>query len=235
VKQSIDNLRLIGQEKAVSKVLVTGCNRGIGLQLAVQLAARGDDVIGVVRSPSKALEDAGIRIITGIDVSRGDAMPRLTAALGDEQLDVVINNAGILRGDALGKLDYEDMVEQFKVNTLGPLRVTEALLSNLHEGSKVAIVTSRVGSIEDNSSGGYYGYRASKTAVNMIGTNLMHDLKPRGIAVALLHPGLVATEMTGGQGIDPADSAQGLIKCIDGLNMTNTGSFWHAEGYELPW
>lgn len=219
----------------MSKVLVTGCNRGIGLQLAVQLAARGDDVIGVVRSPSKALEDAGIRIITGIDVSRGDAMPRLTAALGDEQLDVVINNAGILRGDALGKLDYEDMVEQFKVNTLGPLRVTEALLSNLHEGSKVAIVTSRVGSIEDNSSGGYYGYRASKTAVNMIGTNLMHDLKPRGIAVALLHPGLVATEMTGGQGIDPADSAQGLIKCIDGLNMTNTGSFWHAEGYELPW
>lgn len=219
----------------MANVLVTGCNRGIGLQLVTQLAARGDHVIAVCREPSKELEDLGVRIISGIDVSRGDAMPRLTAALGDEPLDVLINNAGILRGDALGELDYDQMVEQFKVNTLGPLRVTEALLGNLREGSRVAIVTSRVGSIADNSSGGYYGYRASKTAVNMVGTNLMHDLKPRGIAVALLHPGLVATEMTGGQGISPADSARGLIERIDGLDMTNTGSFWHAEGYELPW
>lgn len=219
----------------MAKILITGCNRGIGLQLARQLAARGDDVIAVCRAPSPELEDLDVRIIAGIDVGRGDAMPRLTAALGDEQLDVLINNAGILRGDALGELDYDQMVEQFKVNTLGPLRVTEALLGNLKKGSKVAIVTSRVGSIADNSSGGYYGYRASKTAVNMVGTNLMHDLKPRGIAVALLHPGLVATEMTGGQGIDPADSAKGLIDRIDGLDMTNTGSFWHAEGYELPW
>ncbi len=219
----------------MARILVTGCNRGIGLQLCKQLAARGDEVIGVCRTPSADLEDLGIRIIPGIDVSRGDAMPRLSAAIGGEQLDVIINNAGILRPDALGELDYEQMVEQFKVNTLGPLRVTEALLDNLAEGSKVAIVTSRVGSIADNSSGNYYGYRASKTAVNMIGTNLMHDLKPRGIAVALLHPGLVATEMTGGQGIAPADSARGLIDRIDGLNMANTGSFWHAEGYELPW
>jgi NAD(P)-dependent dehydrogenase (short-subunit alcohol dehydrogenase family) len=113
--------------------------------------------------------------------------------------------------------------------------VTEALLDNLGKGSKVAIVTSRVGSIEDNSSGGYYGYRASKTAVNQIGTNLKHDLRPRGIAVALLHPGLVATEMTGGQGVAPADSAKGLINRIDALNLENSGSFWHAEGYKLPW
>ena len=219
----------------MAKVLVTGCNRGIGLQLCKQLAARGDDVIGVCRTPSAELEGLGIRLISGIDVSRGDAMPRLVAAIGEEKIDVVINNAGILRPDTLGELDYDAMVEQFKVNTLGPLRVTEALLGNLADGAKVAIVTSRVGSIADNSSGNYYGYRASKTAVNMVGTNLMHDLKPRGIAVALLHPGLVATEMTGGQGIDPADSASGLIDRIDGLSMANTGSFWHAEGYELPW
>jgi len=219
----------------MAKILVTGCNRGIGLQLCKQLAERGDDVIGVCRKPSNELEALEVRVIEGIDVSRGDAMPRLSAALGDEQLDVVINNAGILRRDALGELDYDDMVEQFKVNTLGPLRVTESLLENLADGSKVVIVTSRVGSIADNSSGGYYGYRASKTAINMVGTNLMHDLKPRGIAVALLHPGMVATEMTGRQGIEPADSAKGLIERIDGLNMTNTGSFWHAEGYELPW
>ena len=219
----------------MAKVLITGCNRGIGLQLAEQLAARGDDVVAVCRTPSRELEELGVRTIAGIDVGRADATPRLAAAIKDEPLDVLINNAGILRGDALGELDYADLVEQFKVNTLGPLRITEALLENLHKGSKVAIVTSRVGSIADNASGGYYGYRASKAAVNMIGTTLMHDLKPRGIAVVLLHPGLVATEMTGRQGIDPAESASRLIERIDALDMTTTGRFWHAEGYELPW
>ncbi len=140
-----------------------------------------------------------------------------------------------MRHDRFGSIDYDTMLEQYRVNTLGPLRVTEALADNLREGSKVAIVTSRVGSIADNGSGGNWGYRASKTAVNMIGTNLMHELKPRGIAVALLHPGLVATTMTGGTGIPPADSAAGLIARIDELSLGNTGSFWHAEGYELPW
>jgi NAD(P)-dependent dehydrogenase (short-subunit alcohol dehydrogenase family) len=115
------------------------------------------------------------------------------------------------------------------------LRVTEALTDNLQKGSKVAIVSSRVGSIEDNGSGGNYGYRASKAAVNMIGTNLRHELLPRGIAVAILHPGLVATDMTGGSGIAPADSAQGLIQRIDELSLENSGGFWHAEGYTLPW
>ena len=118
---------------------------------------------------------------------------------------------------------------------MGPLRVTEALADNLKDGSKVAIVTSRVGSIADNGSGGNYGYRASKTAVNQIGTNLKHELRPRGIAVALLHPGLVATELTGGRGISPTESARGLIERIDALDIENSGGFWHAEGYELPW
>lgn len=162
-------------------------------------------------------------------------MPALSAAVSDWQIDVLINNAGILRRDSLAETDYDGMLEQFRVNTLGPLRVTEALLDNLGEGSKVAIITSRVGSIEDNSSGGNYGYRASKTAVNMVGTNLKHDFLPRGIAIALLHPGLVATDMTGGTGVDPADSARGLIQCIDRLDLANSGGFWHAEGYELPW
>ena len=219
----------------MATVLVTGCNRGIGLQLCKQLVARGDDVIGVSRSDSDELTQLGVRVISGIDIGDGAAMPVLKQAIGDQRIDVLINNAGILRRDKLGELDFEEMAEQFRVNTLGPLRVTEALLGNLGEGSKVVIITSRVGSIEDNASGGYYGYRASKTAVNQIGTNLKHDLLPRGIAVALLHPGLVATDMTGGQGIAPADSARGLIDRIDGLNLTNSGSFWHAEGYELPW
>ena len=219
----------------MAKVLVTGCNRGIGLRLCEQLHERGDEVIGVCRRSGSELGALGGRVLEGVDVSDPDSVQTLTSALRDETIDIVINNAGILLRDTFGAIDYEQMVAQYRVNTLGPLCVTEALRNNLAEGSKVIVITSRVGSIDDNSSGGNYGYRASKTAVNMIGTNLMHELKPRGIAVALLHPGLVATEMTGGNGIDPAASARGLIQRIDELTLETSGGFWHAEGYSLPW
>ena len=215
--------------------LVTGANKGIGLQVCTQLAARGDEVIAVCRSPSAELSDLGIRIIEGIDVSAAEAVARLKSELGEQKLDVLLNNAGILHGDSFGSLDYEDMVLQFRVNALGPLRVTEALSDNIAEGGKVGIVSSRVGSIGDNGSGGYYGYRASKSAVNQIGMNLAHELRPRRIAVALLHPGMVATTMTGGNGIDPAEAASGLIDRLDALTLETSGHFWHAEGYELPW
>jgi short-subunit dehydrogenase len=177
----------------------------------------------------------GIRVIHGIDVTVADNVAALAKTLEGESIDILVNNAGILQSDRLGNIDYDSMLEQYRVNTLGPLRVTEALLPNLHDGSKVAIVSSRVGSIEDNSSGNNYGYRASKVAVNMVGANLRHDLEPRGIAVVLLHPGLVATDMTNGTGVSPAESARGLIERIDDLGLANTGSFWHAEGYRLPW
>ena len=220
----------------MATILITGCNRGIGLQLASQLAARGDEVIGVCRTASPELEALGVRIIDGIDVADAGSVASLKAAVGDQHLDVLINNAGILRHDGrLGSIDYDEMQEQYRVNTLGPLRVTEALVDNMSNGGKVIIITSRVGSIGDNGSGGNYGYRASKTAVNQVGMNLKHDLESRGIAVALLHPGLVATDMTAGNGIDPSDSAAGLIARIDELGLETSGGFWHAEGYELPW
>ena len=223
------------EEPVLPTILITGCNRGIGLQLAKQLKERGDNVIGVCRTSSDELANLGVRVIDGIDVASSAGIERLVSELDETPIDVLINNAGILLRDTFGALDYDDMLLQFRVNALGPLRVTEALRDNLREGSKVAIVTSRVGSIEDNGSGGNWGYRASKTAVNMFGINLMHELRPRGIAVALLHPGLVATDMTGGHGIETSASASGLIERIDGLDMENTGSFWHAEGYVLPW
>ena len=219
----------------MATVLVTGANRGIGLQLCKQFAARGDDVIAVCREMSDELSTLDVRVIDGIDVGSGTAVETLRQELDGQSIDILVNNAGILLRDAFGDIDYELMAEQYRINTLGPLRVTEALTDNLQKGSKVAIVSSRVGSIEDNGSGGNYGYRASKAAVNMIGTNLRHELLPRGIAVAILHPSLVATDMTGGSGIAPADSAQGLIQRIDELSLENTGGFWHAEGYTLPW
>ena len=219
----------------MATVLITGTNRGIGLELCRQFHARGDDVIAVCRAASEELQQAGVRIIDGIDVSDGDSVAALARKLGRTRLDILINNAGILRSESFGSIDYDTMLEQYRVNTLGPLRVTEALAPNLYRGSKVIIISSRVGSIEDNGSGGNYGYRASKTAVNMVGTNLKYELEPRGIAVALLHPGLVATDMTGGPGITAEDSAAGLIQRTDELTLGTSGGFWHAEGYRLPW
>ena len=219
----------------MTTILITGCNRGIGLELARQLDERGDHVIAVCRTPSAELEGLGIRVVKDVDVGDAAGVERLRAELAGQPIDILINNAGVLLRDSFGDLDYDAMMHQFKINTLGPLRVTEALSENLTEGARVAIVTSRVGSIEDNTSGGHWGYRTSKTAVNMVGTNLMHELRPRGIAVALLHPGLVATDMTGHQGVAPSDSARGLIERIDELTLKNSGRFWHAEGYELPW
>jgi NAD(P)-dependent dehydrogenase (short-subunit alcohol dehydrogenase family) len=219
----------------MSTVVITGCNRGIGLELARQMHARGDKVIGVCRKQSAELAKLDIRIIEGIDVAEADDVEKLAAELKGTTIDILLNNAGILRRDSFGSLDYDEIMLQFRVNALGPLRVTEALSRNLADGAKVAIVSSRVGSIDDNGSGGNWGYRTSKTAVNMIGTNMMHELKPRGIAVALLHPGLVATEMTGGQGVSPEDAAAGLIDRIEELTLETSGGFWHAEGYRLPW
>jgi short-subunit dehydrogenase len=176
-----------------------------------------------------------VRVIDNIDVSSGQSIELLRDQLANVKLDWLINNAGILAVESLDDLNFETIEQQFRVNSMGPLRVTAALLDNLSDGSKVGIITSRMGSIDDNTSGGYYGYRMSKAAVNMAGASLAHDLRPRGVAVALLHPGMVATEMTGRQGIPPAESASGLIQRMDELQLDQSGSFWHANGELLPW
>jgi len=219
----------------MKKVLVTGANRGIGLELCRQLVERGDEVIAVCRTASSALSACDLRVIEGIDVADGESVSGLRDQPGLEKLDWLINNAGVLARDSLDQLDFEAIEWQFRVNTLGPLRVTSALLPNLPRGSKIGIITSRMGSIGDNTSGGYYGYRLSKAAVNMAGMSLARDLQSRGIAVALLHPGMVATDMTGGSGIPVAQSARGLIQRMDALDIEHTGGFWHADGEELPW
>ena len=219
----------------MNKILITGANRGIGLELCRQLAARGDDVIAVCRKASRELQGMRLHVIENIDVSSAESISFLQAQLDQVKLDWLINNAGILSVESLDSLDFEAMERQFKVNALGPLRVTSALVHQLGPGSKVGIITSRMGSVGDNTSGGYYGYRMSKAAVNMAGMSLARDLQQQGIAVTLLHPGMVATDMSGGRGIPPEQSASGLIQRMDALDLTDTGSFWHAQGERLPW
>jgi NAD(P)-dependent dehydrogenase (short-subunit alcohol dehydrogenase family) len=217
--------------------LVTGASRGIGLELVRQLHARGDDVIATCRTRTRELEAVGCRVVDGIDVGSDDVGAALLEALGDGQpLDVVVNNAGLARWDALETIDVDAARQELEVNALGPLRVTLALLPRLEAGAKIALVSSKAGSIGDGPSGRNYGYRMSKAALNMLGANLAADLARRGIHVAVLHPGFVRTEMTqGGGNVDPPDSAAGLIRQIDALDASRSGRFFHADGSEVAW
>ena len=217
--------------------LITGANRGIGYEYCRQLQQRGETVVAVCRTPSQPLEDLGVRIEAGVDLTSEAAVNSLVERLDSLPLDVLINNAAILETISLDQLDLESVRRQFEVNAIAPLRLTRALLANLHPGAKVILMTSRMGSIADNSSGGSYGYRMSKVALCMAGKSLAIDLQPRGIAVAILHPGLVSTRMTGfhRQGISAAEAVANLLQRIEALTLASTGSFWHANGELLPW
>lgn len=219
--------------------VVFGANRGIGLALVQALLARGAKVSAVCRRAGPATSQApDAHWIEGIDSTDSAALSALPAALS-EPIDLLIVNAGVLGRESLGKLDAEacdSIRHQFEVNALAPLRVVAGLRALLHRGSKVGLLTSRMGSIADNTSGGYYGYRMSKAALNAAGRSLAHDLQGDGIAVRLLHPGFVRTDMTGGQGdLDAATAAAGLLARLDELDLASSGQFWHAQGPELPW
>ena len=217
--------------------LITGTNRGIGLEYCRQLQAQGHNVIAVCRSPSEELSSLGVRVEPDIDLTSEKAVKDLVDRLDGKEIDVLINNAGIIERITLDNLDFESIRRQFEVNAIAPLRLTSALLPNLTSGSKVILMTSRMGSIGDNTSGGSYGYRMSKVALSMAGKSLAHDLKSRGIAVAILHPGLVKTRMTNftDSGITTETSVKGLLARIEELNLDNTGTFWHSNGEILPW
>ena len=216
--------------------LVTGSNRGIGLELCRQVYARGDEVVAACRTSSLELDAIGCRVVDAIDVADAGVGRRLVDALGDSGVDVLVNNAGILHSETLDTLDLDAARVQFEVNTLGALRVTTALLPRLQPGSKIAFVSSRAGSIGDGPSGGTYGYRMSKAALNMAAANLAREIAPRGIYVVVLHPGFVRTDMTGGSGtVHPSAAAAGLIERIDELDASRSGRFVHADGSEVLW
>lgn len=225
----------------MANYVITGTNRGIGYEYCRQLQQRGNRVIAVCRHASDELQALGIEIIDEIDITNDNSVQglgnKLKNLLGNGAIDVLINNAGIVERVSLDNLDFESIRRQFEVNAIGALRVTHTLLPLLKSGSKIVMMTSRMGSIDDNTSGGSYGYRMSKVAMSMAGKSLSQDLKSKGIAVAILHPGLVQTRMTNftSSGITPEVSVKGLLARIDELNLENTGTFWHSNGEILPW
>ncbi|HSV80635.1 MAG TPA: SDR family oxidoreductase [Ramlibacter sp.] len=223
-------------------VLVVGADRGIANAICLQLQARGDRVIAACLGDGEGFTEGGIETIGRVDVTSTEAVHRLADALAARKahLDWVLHVAGVLGLDEFGAIDYDDMRRQFEINTLGPLRVAEACAPFLDSGSKLGIVTSRVGSLGDNGSGGMYAYRVSKAGANMVALNLHHDLSKRGVAVVALHPGMVATELTKDYPgnfnyIQPADAARGLIARMDELCLASSGQFRHANGEQLLW
>ncbi|MFT3729239.1 MAG: SDR family oxidoreductase [Terricaulis sp.] len=215
--------------------VVTGANRGIGLELVTQLKARGDDVIAVCRTSSTELDKLGVRVEQGIDVSAAADVAELAKRLAGLKIDVLINNAGIGVFDGFANLQFDAALRQFEVNALAPLRLSATLAPQIPAGGK-AIFTSRMGSMADNGSGGYYGYRMSKAAVNAAGVSLARDLRDKQIAVTLIHPGMVATDMTGRNGIPAEESVRGILARIDALQLETSGLFVHAQtGEPLPW
>jgi NAD(P)-dependent dehydrogenase (short-subunit alcohol dehydrogenase family) len=216
--------------------LVTGANRGIGLALCRRLKEGGRQVIAVSRRSSPELDALGVRVEAGVDLTSDGDVAALARRLEGVALAELWCNAGILIADDLDSVRLDDVRAQLEVNAIAPLRVVKALRRGLGRGSKIALTTSRMGSIGDNGSGGYYGYRMSKAALNAAGMSLARDLRQAGIAVAILHPGFVRTEMTEHTGnVEPAEAAGQLVARVDALTLETSGSFWHANGQTLPW
>ena len=216
--------------------IVTGANRGIGLELCKQLLGSGYSVTALCRTATEELKKSGATVVEGFDVTDGDAIANFANKQHTDSIDLLINNAGILQSTSLSNLDLQAIRKQFEVNALGPIRVTQSLIPALKDGSKIAMITSRMGSIDDNDSGGSYGYRMSKAALNAASVSLSKDLADKDIAVGIIHPGYVRTDMTGNSGlIDANESVAGILQRIDELTMENSGTFWHTNGEVLPW
>ncbi|MEE9162524.1 MAG: SDR family oxidoreductase [Candidatus Neomarinimicrobiota bacterium] len=230
------------------RVFITGSSRGIGLGLVRHSLARGDRVFASCRSPEQAFQlnelqqEHGDRLtVLPLDVTDPAAIQSAAATVGGlaEGLDILYNNAGVGGGENdLGHVDGEDLVQTFRVNSVGPLLVSQALLPLLRKGDRpvIAGITSRMGSIDDNGSGGYYAYRASKAALNMVTTSLAVDLSTAGIIAVVLHPGWVRTDMGGKHARISVDkSVKGMLKVVDGLGKGDSGRFLAWDGEEIPW
>jgi NAD(P)-dependent dehydrogenase (short-subunit alcohol dehydrogenase family) len=231
----------------MTTVLISGANRGIGLEFVRQYAADGCDVIAACRKPDEAQalnaiakSSAGKVTVHALDVADTASVAALKAELGDRAIDILIANAGVYGGDRqhrLGNLDYDGWLDVFNTNSLGPMRLAEAFVGNLAAGSdkKLIAITSAMGSTAENG-GGFFAYRASKAALNNIWTGVSLALKGHAIVCVVLHPGWVKTDMGGPTAhLEPKDSVSGMRKVIAGLKLGDTGSFRRFDGGELPW
>lgn len=222
----------------MKNTVITGANRGIGLALARFAKECGENVVAACRSSSSALDSLGVEVVEGVDVTDRAGVARLVDAVGERPVHWLLSNAGILIHVGLHNLDVSAIRQQFDVNALGPLIVTAALQRRFVRGSKIGIITSRMGSIGDNTSGSHYGYRMSKAALNMAGVSISRDLEPRGVAVAIIHPGMINTDMlasVGHDGLEPIEAARGIFARMEELTLETSGGFWHINGERLPW
>lgn len=215
-------------------VLVTGGNRGIGLSFVKYYAAQGCNVIATSRKPSPELSALKVKTVQ-VDLFSDESISQLPLELNDTKIDLLINNAGILFRENLADATRQGMLDQYNVNAIAPLLVTKSLLPLLNEKSKIVFITSSMGSIAENESGGYYGYRASKAALNMIVKSLSIDLKESKIPVLALHPGYIQTDMTNGRGdMGPDDAVERMAARIEELDMARSGEYRHRDGRLIP-
>ncbi|MDH4054534.1 MAG: SDR family oxidoreductase [Gammaproteobacteria bacterium] len=237
----VSSLSCAQSENESRTVLITGANRGIGLELARQYSAGGWQVIGTARLPEKAtaLSNLDNTRVLQLDVTDQDSVNRFAGDLGDEPIDVLINNAGILpMMNSVPKIDPDVFSNILAVNTVGPVRVTQVVLPNLRKGKlkKIFNITSNLGSIAENTSGQFYGYRESKAALNMFTRSLAAELREEGFTCVVLHPGWVQTDMGGSQApVQVEESAEGLRKVIDALTPEDNGTFWTWRGETMDW
>lgn len=221
-------------------VVITGTNRGIGLALVKAYLARGTEVIATARQPNEARELQALASdklrILALDISSDDSVAEFSRELGDISVDLLINNAGS-GGDYSKHDDPSEIIKVFNTNAVGPLRVTKALLARMPKRTaKILHITSQMGSIDDNSSGGAYAYRMSKAALNMMGKSLAVDLSGRGIVSIIVHPGWVQTDMGGRSAPTTVEQcASNIVALADRATLEMTGKFFHADGRQLPW
>jgi NAD(P)-dependent dehydrogenase (short-subunit alcohol dehydrogenase family) len=219
-------------------VLINGSNRGIGLELVKTYLNQGFKVTAICRTPSEQLSSLPVKVFSHIDFTNFEkSYEELFAGLTDlGPIDIFWHNAGILLGDHLDSFSPQSLTDQFITNSVAPVYWAKKLIPFLNQGARIGFVTSRMGSIADNGSGGQYGYRMSKAALNAGAKSLSLDLRERGISVSLYHPGYVKTDMTGFNGlITPEESAALLFERMEAQTLENSGTFWHANGEQLPW
>lgn len=221
-------------------VLITGANRGLGLEFARQYSEAGWHVIGTSRRPESATELKTLEArVVQLDVTDAASVERLAATLEGVPIDLLINNAGIFpMATTVPEIDFDDIARTLAVNTVGPMRVTQALLPNLRAGSAKIIVniTSNLGSIENNTSGRFYGYRESKAALNMFTRSLAAELREEGFICIVMNPGWVQTDMGGPQApLEAPESIKGIRAVIDRLTPADSGTYWGYDGKQLPW